>query len=237
VSSPRARDQEKRLGSFVGKFIDELNRQVELGQNATDADYLEFQRTVNANVRGGARIRKAILMRKLLSTDPTFVDLLDPGAVAETGLASAIASDASTIVELIRRHNDSFAARTGSDLFKATAKTAHAQTKLGKPLKDFEDYESLIDNLYFLLHEGVGSRLSGSIPQTFVDINALRTDLRHDVDHGKKGKVKSKRKALSSAFKKYSGVDSPGGMAPERFVVFQANLLNAIKRDLVQLRT
>jgi hypothetical protein len=237
VSSPRMTDQEKRFGKFVGGFIEELNRQVELGQNATDADYLEFQRTVNANVRGGARIRQEILLRKLLSTDPSFVDLLDPSTVLETGLAGAIGSDASTIVDLIRRHNDEFSAKTGNDLFKATAKTAHGQATLGKPLRDFEDYKSLIDNLYFLLHEGVGSRLPGGPPQSFVDVNALRTDLRHDVDHGKKGKVKAKRKTISSAFKKYSGVDSPGGMAPERFVVFQANLLNAIKRDLVQLKT
>jgi hypothetical protein len=125
----------------------------------------------------------------------------------------------------------------GTDLFKATTKTAHAQAKLGTPLKDFEGHESFVDNLYFLLHEGVGSRLSGNTPQSFVDINALRTDLRHDIDHGKKGKVKCKRKTISSAFKKYSGVDSPGSMAPERFIVFQANLLNAIKRDLAQMKT
>jgi hypothetical protein len=112
VSSPGIKDQERRFGRFVGRFIDELNRQVELGQNATDADYLEFQRTVNANVRGGARIRQEILLRKLLSTDPSFVDLLDPSTVSETGLAGAIASDTSAIVDLIRRHNDTFSARS-----------------------------------------------------------------------------------------------------------------------------
>ncbi len=87
-----------------------------------------------------------------------------------------------------------------------------------------------------LFHESVGSRLLGIAPQSFVDINALRTDLRHDVDHGKKGKVKSKRMRIASAFRRYSGINSPGGMAPERFVVFQANLLSAIKLELAQLK-
>lgn len=41
----------------------ELSRQVELGQEATDADYISFQRTVNANVRSGARTRQEQALR------------------------------------------------------------------------------------------------------------------------------------------------------------------------------
>jgi Protein of unknown function DUF262 len=235
ISSPRTKDQEKRLGNFIVSFTGELNRQVELGQNATDQDYLEFQRTVNANVRGGARIRQEVMLRKLFGSDPTFADLLDPSAVIESGIRGAIAADATAMVELIVRRNEEFSAKTGTELFKATTKTAQAQAHLGKPVQDFEGYKSFIDNLYFLFHESVGSRLAGNTPQSFVDINVLRTDLRHDVDHGKKGKVKAKRIKMASVFKKYAGVTSPSSMAPERFVVFQANLLGAIKLDLIRL--
>jgi len=38
-----------------------LSRQVELGHEATDSDYLTFQRTVNANVKSGAKTRQQIL--------------------------------------------------------------------------------------------------------------------------------------------------------------------------------
>ncbi len=62
-------------------------------------------------------------------------------------------------------------------LFKATARTAQSQVNLGKPIKDFEDYKSFIDNLYFLFHESVGSRLPGIAAQSFVDINARICDM------------------------------------------------------------
>ncbi len=77
---------EQRIGKFFVAFLQELNKQVELGQKATDLDYLEFQRTVNANIKGGPRIRLQILLRKLFASDPSFADVLDPAAVAETGI-------------------------------------------------------------------------------------------------------------------------------------------------------
>ena len=49
---------------FVEHFLKELKTQVELGQAATDYDYIRFQRTVNANVKAGPRIRQEILLRK-----------------------------------------------------------------------------------------------------------------------------------------------------------------------------
>jgi hypothetical protein len=39
---------------------------MELGQKATDPDYLEYQRTISANIKAGARIRHEIMLRKLL---------------------------------------------------------------------------------------------------------------------------------------------------------------------------
>ena len=85
---------------------------------------------------------------------------------------------------------------------------------LKKVIKDY-DGGCLIDDLYFLFHEGSGERLAGNVPQAFNDVNALRTDLRHDVDHGKDKNVRAKRKALANAFQKYSGAPSPAGLAPE----------------------
>ena len=36
----------------------------------------------------------------------------------------------------------------------------------------------------------MGQRLGATLPQSFVDVNTLRTDLQHDVDHGKKAKLR-----------------------------------------------
>jgi len=72
---------------------------------------------------------------------------------------------------------------------------------------------------------------------TFVDVNDLRTELRHDVDHGKSGKVRAKRKKLGLTFHKYSGTHSPEALAPERFAAVQTKLLLALENDLRQLAT
>jgi hypothetical protein len=78
-----------------------------------------------------------------------------------------------------------------------------------------------------------GASLGGSPPSSFGDVNALRTDLRHDLDHGKPGKVRSKRRKSGAIFFKYAG---QGGTAetlePSRFVFVQANLLAAVETDL-----
>lgn len=49
VATKKANGLEKRLEKFLRHFLAELSKQVELGANATDRDYLRFQRTVSAN--------------------------------------------------------------------------------------------------------------------------------------------------------------------------------------------
>ena len=68
-----------------------------------------------------------------------------------------------------------------------------------------------------------------------MDVNTLRTDLQHDVDHGGEGKVRAKRKKIGTTFKQYSGVKSPNILESSRFVLVQANLLSAIELDLTNL--
>jgi len=236
MQSGKAGGQEKRIAGFVEVFVKELTCQVELGQNATDLDYIHFQKTVNANIKGSARIRQEILLRKLLAYDPVFVELLDPAGIAESGLVKTVAEDAAEIVEMIGRINAKYSAEKGTDLFKPTNKTALAQAKFGKPARSFENYKGLVDDLYFVFHEGVGNRLEGAMPASFTDMNALRTGVRHDVDHGKDGKVKAKRLKIGEVFKKYAGETTPESLAPERFVVAQANILGALKRDLKTIK-
>ena len=50
-----------------------------------------------------------------------------------------------------------------------TNQTAPALLGLGTPIANLDDYKQFIDNLYFLLHEGSGSRLNEN-PPPFEDI-------------------------------------------------------------------
>ena len=75
-------------------------------------------------------------------------------------------------------------------------------------------YRALVDDLYFLFHEGPADRLQGHRATAFSDIGSLRTELRHDTDHGKPRRVRAKRKKAGHTFKKYSGASSPVGLPP-----------------------
>ena len=66
-------------------------------------------------------------------------------------------------------------------------------------------------------------------------INDLRTNLRHDLDHGSESKAAAKRKKVSATFRKYAGTSSPATLSPERFPIVQLGLLNALETDLQQL--
>ncbi len=210
----------------------ELAEQVEMGQSATDSDYVVFQRSVNANIKGGARTRQEIMLRKLFRIAPDLADLFDPSMIAQSGVTGRVAALGDSIVQLVGQLNREHAAKTGEDLFKATNKTAQAFLRIRKPAKDVSSYEALIDDLYFLFRESVGTRLGGTWPTSFGHVNDLRTDLRHDVDHGDAAKVRAKRRRAGATFKLYAGGGTPDTIEPVKFPLIQSNILGAIEGDL-----
>jgi hypothetical protein len=133
---------------------------------------------------------------------------------------------------LIEQINRKHAAATGDDLFKATNKTAPVLLRLRKPVKTRDAYGAFIDDLYFLFREGPGARIEPATLPSFVHTNDLRTDLRHDVDHGDKGKIRSKRKKAGTTFALYAGEGTPDTVEPAKYPLFQANILTAIEGDL-----
>lgn len=226
---------ERRFKDFVVSFVSELSKQVEMGLDATDQDYIAFQKSVNANVRGAAKTRHNILLRKLLQFDPSFLAIFGPTVVAESGLNQEIKRIAELVAALIEKVNGHTSAKTGKDLIKPTTKVMTAVRTLGKPIRNYSEYKDFISGLYFVFWEGPGERLKGQMPSSFTDINVLRTDIQHDLDHGKASKVSAKRKAGSATFEKYSAFPNPQTSAPESFPLFQVRLLNGIESDLRKL--
>jgi Protein of unknown function DUF262 len=224
---------EPRLRDFFQTFMGELASQIDKGQEATDTDYVLFQKSVSANVKGGARTRQEILLRKMFTMAPQLASIFDPSVVAESGVSGRLSSLSDSINQLIDQLNKKQAALTGDDLFKATNKTSQALLRLRKPIGTEEAYGEFIDDLYFLFREGPGTRLdAANLPPSFVHVNELRTELRHDVDHGDKGKIRAKRKKSGNTFALYAGEATPDTIEPAKFPLFQANILAAIERDL-----
>jgi len=222
---------ENELQRFFEDFSGELSRQVELGQAATDSDYVIFQRSVNANVKSGAKTRHEILLRKLLAKSPKLADAFDPTIIVQSGIGTRVEQLGQSIRDLIHAANTSFAAKHGEDMFKATNHTARALTRIGSPVKGLKGYKELMDDLYFLFRESVGQRLA-TWPDSFTDVNNLRTELRHDVDHGEPAKVRSKRRKIGGTFVKYAGSGTAETLEPARFVLVQGNLMAGLEADL-----
>jgi len=232
VATNRSKGHETDLRKFFETFMTELADQVEKGQSATDSDYVTFQLSVNANVRGGARARQEIMLRKLFRLAPDLAEVFDPSVIAESGVSGRINSVGDTIADLVNQINGKHAAAKGEDFFKATNKTTQALLRIRKPTKDLTSYEALIDDLYFLFRESVGTRLGGTWPTSFAHINDLRTDLRHDVDHGEEAKVRNKRRKAGTTFRIYAGGGTPDTIEPAKFPLIQSNILGAIEGDL-----
>jgi hypothetical protein len=235
VSTGQMNGKEGDLRSFVTQFFTELSKQVELGQAANDSDYLNFQNSVNANVRSGVRLRHEILLRKLFTITPGLASIFDPSVIAEAGMSSRVKNLAEAVSALVSQVNEKYAAQNGEDMFRPTNKTVAAQNRLRQQITNLADYESFIDSMYFLFWEGPGSKLQSSWPTSFVHVRDLRTDLRHDVDHGEAGKVKSKRKKIGATFVQYGGLGSPETMEPTLLAIVQANLLSAVEGDLKEI--
>lgn len=234
-STQTARSRAADLGGFINFFLDELAHQVELGQEATDKDFIQFQKTVNANVRTGPQTRQSILLRKLIVSDPTFSDLFEFKSIAGSGLDEEIDRLSSSIGLAVTHLNQQYSANHGKDLFKMTTRTTEALLRLGTPISELDQYKQLIDDLFFLFHEGPGSRLHQK-PQSFKDIKLLRLGLRHDLDHGKPGQVAKKRKRIGTIFSQYAGSPSPQTVAPERFPAIQGSILKKVLSDLEDLK-
>ena len=235
VASGVEKSQGAQFNKFTKHFMAELVKQVELGHEATDEDYLAFQKTVNANVRSAVNTRHQILLRKLFQFDPSFAEKLDPATIAASGTKVAIGELADQIGELIKEINELHSSKEGKDLFKMSNKTVPALKIIGIQINSAVEYSKLIENLYFLIWEGPGSNLDEK-PSSFRDVNDLRTALQHDVDHGKAAKVKSKQKKLGATFAKFSGISYPTAAAPERFPIVQLKLLSDIRGDLKKIK-
>ena len=223
------------LKQFIDSFLDELARQVELGQEATDQDFIRFQTTVNANVRSGPRTRQDILVRKLVAHDPTFVELFEIDTIAASGLDQEIKRLGIAIGKRITSLNFDYSAVHGKDLIKMTTRNAEALRQLPIPIRDLGGYKELIDHLYFLLHEGPGGRLPDR-PQSFEDVGLLRSGVRHDLDHGRAGEAAKKRRRIGAVFSRYARSSSPETVEATRFPAVQLGILRKVLLDLEGLK-
>ncbi|MBU1102133.1 DUF262 domain-containing protein [Patescibacteria group bacterium] len=74
------RGKEKKLAKFFLKFMKDLKKEIEKGQQAKDADFLQYQgaTTQGADKQKSIKLRHEILLKKLYRYDPYFYRLMNP---------------------------------------------------------------------------------------------------------------------------------------------------------------
>ena len=229
---------EKRLGEFFEKFSRDLRAEVEKGQQATDSDLIAYQQAVSYGTadRESIEQRNDILVKKLILFDPSFAQYFLKDGSAEKSLEKQIQDLGDTVGELVYKCNEEYRAKNGEDIFKATNETAKGFRLLGNSIKDQDSYGQLVDALYKIIYEGSGSgnRLGSPLPEIVKDIVTLRTDLRHDVDHGKQSKIRAKEKLVAETVRRYSGKLSITLLGKEDFLALQLGVLDGLKNYLEQ---
>lgn len=156
---------------------------------------------------------------------------------AGKSLEKQIQSLAVSVGDLVYKCNEVYRAKNSTDLFKATNETTKGLQLIANPIKDRDSYGNFVDALYKVIYEGSGSgiRLGSALPVIVEDIKTFRTDLRHDVDHGKQSKIKAKEKGIAEAVKRYTEKLSVQLLGEQDFMVFQFGLLDGLKKFLETL--
>ena len=231
---------EKRLGEFFEKFSDELTTEVEKGQKATDRDLIEYQQAVNYGTadRESIEKRRDVLVKKLILFEPALAPCFLKDASVEKSLEVQIRELTDACSGLVYQRNDQHRSKKGEDLFKATNETTNGWKLIANPIKNQHAYGQFVDAAYKIFYEGSGSgaRLGGTLPSVIEDIKTLRTDLRHDIEHGKQSKIKSKEKKITNTIHRYSGKLSISLLGNEDFLALHLGVLDGLKKYLETLK-
>lgn len=229
----------RSLGKFLDDFLSRLTVEVEKGSKSTNVELLSYQAAISYGSTGGDSIRTRfdILSRRLVREYPEFFRLLEGVPRSRERLEEEIGRKAKTAAELIYTVNKKYAARSGEDCVKPTNEMTAAIAALGEPRREVDSLKEFVDGLYFIFYEGTGNcaRLPQPPPEFVMELKALRTSFRHDVDHGEEKKVRSKRMRHGEICRKYSGKPSPQECSPNELLLTQDRLLEAAAEMLRRL--
>jgi hypothetical protein len=172
------------------------------------------------------------LTEQLVAFDSIFSAVL-PGAGGGSN-AQAVSAE---VGELLYQVNERAAAATGADIFKLTNKSTLALKRLGDNCESPQRLSELVDDLYFLVYEGSGAckRLPSPPPAFAMDVKVLRTQFRHDLDHGDAVEASRKRQRAGAMVQKYCGVPTPCAATPVQCGAAQLRLLSELRKMLRRL--
>ncbi|MEO8232921.1 MAG: DUF262 domain-containing protein [Ignavibacteriota bacterium] len=234
------------LKNFYDHFYARLQTEIDKGASATDAELIIFQSKVNqdADSRESIQIRNNIVSRNLILYDETFRKYLDTSEIDSEYNQLKIARDTKILadgcLEQFASINRAYSTNKGEDLFKITNELFISLPRIGNTINSKEDYKNFIDSTYKIFYEGSGSlkRIPDSFKKDnsiFFDIKHLRTDIYHDIEHGKNSDVQKKKKIISNIYYKYTSKKTLNSLKVTEYRMIQSKMLIKINSELVSI--
>lgn len=234
------------LKNFYDHFYSKLQAEIDKGASATDAELIIFQSKVNqdSDSRESIQIRNNILSRNLLLYNELFRKYLDTSEIDNEYNQLKIARDTKILADSCLEHvaslNKVYSTNNGEDLFKLTNDLIISLPRIGNTINLKEDYKNFIDASYKVFYEGSGSlkripdpfKIDNSI---FFDIKHLRTDLFHDVEHGKSHEIQKKKQIISNVYYKYTSKKTLSSLKISDFRDIQSKILTKLNSELINI--
>ena len=238
-------DESKKglLRNFYEDFYSKLQKEIERGANTNDAELIIFQSKVSqdADSRESIQVRNNILSRNLILYDELFREYLDTSEIDNEYTQLRFARDTKVLADSCLEHitslNKIYSTDKGEDLFKLTNELISGLLKIGNTISSKDDYKYFIDALYKIFYEGSGSlkRIPTSFineDSIFLEIKHLRTDLFHDIEHGKQSNISKKKKLISAIYYKYASKKTFNSLKISDLKGIQSKLLINLDHEL-----
>lgn len=152
--------------------------------------------------------------------------------------SEAIQSHHRNLVALRYKVNETCKKQGMDEVFRATSETEVVAAE-PKEVTDAESFGGFIDDMYMFVYESAGG-MNLRIPPEFLkpdsvvfDIKHLRTDVRHDTEHGDESEIRKKEARMGEAYLRYIGKRLP---QDERdWLKLQAGIYDALQKLMSDL--
>jgi len=196
----------KYFKDFFSRFFELLDTETEKGKLSKNKEIISYQDAISRNTdsREAISVRQQILLGYLAKFQPILYSQISNG----NNYNEVLAQVSTEIKDLLLRLNKSKLGVLGEDAIKMTSTNLETIDKLSSPVDDEKSFGEMIDNLYKLLYEGSGNCQRTTFSEIIDDLKILRTDIRHDWDHGAKKVIKKKSNMIANVYSKYTGKKS-----------------------------
>lgn len=237
----------QKMKKFYIQFIRDLQNEIQKGADAKDTELIVYQSKVNqaADSKDSILERHQILKRRLIGYNEYFKKFLDFSEIDEEIVTlkkkDNINDLTDSCIELVTSINKICTSKNLEDLFKITTEVLKCYPIIRTPQNSQDDFKKLIDSLYKIFYEGSGSlkRIPDNLlveNSVFFDIKHLRTNIFHDIEHGKESNIEKKKQIISNIYMKYAEKTSLEEIDELMLANFQKKLLENVKRELLNLK-